>query len=77
MSDHLERVRDATAMTHFLDNPPGSIVEGPRGQFIRPSTEEMVKRLAAAVAILATDSDESTGISMEYTVERILYPEHF
>lgn len=46
-------------------------------QFVRPSTEEMVRRLAAAVAALATDSDESTGISMEYRIEMILYPEHF
>lgn len=64
-------------MTHMLDNPPGSTIEGPRGQFIRPSTEEMVKRLAVAVALLATDSDEPTGVSMEYSIERILYPEHF
>lgn len=56
-------------------------VEGPRGQFVKPTVEQQVERLNAAVAMLATmisaDDDEPPHMSAEEAVERVLYPEHF
>lgn len=50
-------------------------------QYVKPSTEQMVERLLAAVAFLATEADVADQrvprISAEYAIEVILYPEHF
>lgn len=58
------------------------LIEGPRGMFVKPSTEEMVKRLQVVVAWLATEHDmrdesHEPHMGCEEFVERTLYPEHF
>jgi hypothetical protein len=50
---------------------------GPQGQFRKPSLEEQVKRLQAAVAILATELEERSEYSVESRIAMTLYPEHF
>lgn len=63
-------------------------IEGPRGQFLKPSLEEQVKRLQMVVAMLATEIEtRDTSLlglneifsrqSIEEMVEITLYPERF
>ena len=59
-------------------NPNAARIEGPRGQFIQPDLAERVRRLEAALAVLATLHDTDDDLrSAEEVIERMLYPEHF
>jgi hypothetical protein len=74
-------------MAHDASSAGQELVEGRSGQFLAPSLEEQIKRLQAAVALLATeldlDFDRANGVeqgprrSVEEQIERTLYPEHF